>query len=70
MWGRGEDDGRTELGLMALSALNHVDRGEDDERKEFKHLDLSFHRMNFPNAFCFSLSSGFAVSACSLCSAG
>lgn len=51
--GRGEDDGRIELGCMGLSVLNHVDRGEDDERIEFKHLDLSFHQMNFPNAFAF-----------------
>lgn len=51
--GRGEDDGRIELGHMNLSVLNHVDRGEDDERIEFKHLDLSFHQMNFPNAFAF-----------------
>lgn len=51
--GRGEDDGRIELGHMDLSVWNRVDRGEDDERIEFKHLDLSFHQMNFPNAFAF-----------------
>lgn len=38
---------------MDLSVLNHVDGGEDGERKEFKHLELSFHQMNFPNAFTF-----------------
>lgn len=54
---------------MDLSVLNHVGRGEDDEIIEFKHLNLSFHEINFPNAFAF-LSSGSTLSACSLCSAG
>lgn len=67
--GRGEDDGRIELGHMDLSVLNRVGRGEDDEIIEFKHLNLSFHEMNFPNAFAF-FSSGSALSAGSLCSAG
>lgn len=51
--GRGEDDGRMELGHMDLSVMNHVDRGDDDERIEFKHLGFSFHQINFPNAFAF-----------------
>lgn len=51
--GRGEDNGRIELGHLDLSVLNHVDMGEDDEIIEFKHLDLSFHQMNLPNAFAF-----------------
>lgn len=30
-----------------------MDRGEDDERIEFKRLGLSFHQLNLPNAFAF-----------------
>lgn len=51
--GRGEGDGRMELGRVDLPVLSHLGRGEDDERIEFKHLGLSFHQMNFSNAFSF-----------------
>lgn len=59
--GRGEGDGRMELGRVDLPVLSHLGRGEDDERIEFKHLGLSFHQ-HFPMLLLFSF---FWV--CSLC---
>lgn len=50
--GRGEGDGRMELGRVDLPVLSHLGRGEDDERIEFKHLGLSFHQ-HFPMLFAF-----------------